>query len=62
MNCGVAVCEMIFETSLIPAFSPRRRRNCSRVFGNVCGGIGRTMAGWKRSVTGEVLSSGRGFR
>ena len=38
--------------------SPRRGRNCSRVFGNIHGWIGRTVIRKTENVIAEILSPG----
>jgi hypothetical protein len=45
-------------SSLIPAFSPRRRSSARRVFGQTSGGIGRTVCRKNGVVNAQVLSSG----
>jgi len=41
LRLGDFVLKVCFTTSLIPAFSPRRRGNVRRVFEMLSGGIGR---------------------
>jgi hypothetical protein len=60
MRCGVD--KMVVTLALIPAFSPRRRRNIRRFLGMSGVGVGRSVIELAETSRYAVLSLGRGNR